>query len=131
MILTTYRGFEIPDPRYKDYVFVFGSNLSGRHGKGSALVARRLFGAIYGVPSGPMGRSYAVPTKDKDLQPLPLEVVERYVEVFKAYAREHPELKFFITAIGCGLAGFTHTEIAPLFRDSPLNCSLPFEWKDL
>jgi hypothetical protein len=131
MVLTTYSGFVIPDPRCTDQRYVFGSNISGRHGAASALTACRLFGAVYGVGVGPTGNSYAIPTKDKNLIPLPIEVIEGYVREFKAYARQHTELKFFVTTIGCGLAGFTHAEIAPFFRDAPLNCSLPFEWRNL
>ena len=131
MVLTTYRGHVIPNPRYPNQVYAFGSNLKGIHGAGSALVARRLFGAQLGVAYGPTGRSYAIPTKDYNLNTLQLYYIEQYIALFKRYAKEHPELKFFVTAIGCGLAGYTHADIAPFFRDAPLNCSLPFEWKDL
>lgn len=106
-------------------VFVFGSNLAGRHGKGAALHARQHCGAIYGQGIGLQGRSYAIPTKDEYLKTLPLRVIRQYVEQFQAFAAQHPELTFEVTAIGCGLAGYTPEEIAPLFRDAPGNCVLP------
>jgi hypothetical protein len=106
-------------------IFVFGSNLAGRHGKGAALHARQHCGAIYGQGIGLQGRSYAIPTKDGRLNTLPLPVIRRHVEQFRAFAARHPELTFEVTAIGCGLAGYTPEEIAPLFRDAPANCVLP------
>lgn len=106
-------------------VFVFGSNLAGRHGKGAALHARQHCGAIYGQGIGLQGRSYAIPTKDERLKTLPLRLIRQYVEQFQAFAAQHPELTFEVTAIGCGLAGYTPEEIAPLFRDAPGNCVLP------
>ncbi len=109
-------------------VFVFGSNLAGRHGKGAALLAKEAYGAQAGVGSGPSGKSFAIPTKDVHLGILPIEVIRRYASDFKTYARLHPEQTFFLTRIGCGLAGFTNSEIAPLFADAPDNCSFPVEW---
>lgn len=109
-------------------VFVFGSNLGGRHGKGAALHARRHYGAVYGQGVGRQGRSYAIPTKDAALVPLPLEVIARHVADFLAYARERPATRFWVTAVGCGLAGFSPRQIGPLFRDAPANCELPPEF---
>jgi len=110
-------------------VFVFGSNLAGRHGAGAALEARKNHGAVYGKGSGPQGNSYAIPTKDERLNSLPLEVIERYVAAFIRYAKANPNVEFRITRIGCGLAGYTDVQIAPMFKDAPENCKLPFNWR--
>lgn len=109
-------------------IFVFGSNLAGRHGKGAALTARDQHGAVYGVGRGPTGRSYAIPTKDERLNILSLSEISIYVQEFIAYAYAHPELTFEVTKVGCGLAGYTQMDIAPLFRDCPSNCRLPKYW---
>ena len=108
-------------------VFVFGSNLAGRHGKGAALAARRELGAIYGQGEGPQGFSYAVPTKDAQLNTLRLDVIASHVDTFKRYAAMHPQQVFEVTPIGCGLAGYRPSQIAPMFRDAPANCDLPPE----
>lgn len=110
-------------------VFVFGSNLAGRHGKGAALEARLHHGAVPGVGDGLRGNSYAIPTKDSDLRVLPLSIIRQYVEVFKQFAREHPNLRFLVTRVGCGLAGYTDAEMSPLFNDAPENCILPQGWR--
>ncbi len=117
----------VPSP--KDAVWVFGSNLAGRHGKGAAQVAYRHFGAIYGQGKGRQGMSFAIPTKGWRLEVLPSEVVQHNIEEFIAYARENPTLTFWITRVGCGLAGFADSFIAPLFAAAPVNCSLPEEWR--
>jgi len=109
-------------------VFVFGSNLAGRHGKGAAKFARDHHGAIPGRGAGRQGASYAIPTKDAHLKPLPLREIELHVALFIIYAREHPDLDFQVTAIGTGLAGYRHEQIAPMFADAPPNCTLPPEW---
>lgn len=111
-------------------IFVFGSNLAGRHGKGAALHARKHHSAEYGVGVGRTGDSYAIPTKDERLKTLPIEMIDRYVIDFIIYAKLHPELKFEVTRIGCGLAGYKQYEIAPLFKGSPDNCILPEGWRD-
>ncbi len=103
------------------FIFVFGSNLAGRHGKGAALTAVKDYGAIYGHGEGPQGWAYAIPTKDWDLKTLPLGDIQTYVERFLSYAREHPELQFKVTRIGCGLAGYSDQQIAPFFRGAPAN----------
>lgn len=110
-------------------IFVFGSNLMGRHGAGSALEARRRWGAVYGRGVGPQGRSYAIPTKDFDLRTLPLNHIQGYVEEFIAYAKGRPDRTFHICRIGCGLAGYTDGEIGPMFKDSPANVLLPARWE--
>ncbi|HTU17552.1 MAG TPA: hypothetical protein VMG10_05765 [Gemmataceae bacterium] len=101
-------------------IFVFGSNLAGRHGKGAALYARQHHGAIYGQGVGLQGSSYAIPTKDEHIRTLPLERIAEYVEEFKALARAYPDLTFQVTAIGCGLAGYKPHQIAPMFAGSCL-----------
>lgn len=106
-------------------VFVFGSNLAGRHGKGAALFARQHHGAIYGQGEGLQGNSYAIPTKDETLRILPLTVIRAYVIRFKLFAASRPDLSFEVTPIGCGLAGYKPIQIAPMFADAPANCTLP------
>jgi hypothetical protein len=110
-------------------IFVFGSNLAGRHGKGAALFARQNHGAVYGQGAGRQGNSYAIPTKDHSLKTLPLFVIAKYVQDFKTYASDHPHEVFQVTRIGCGLAGYRDKDIAPMFEDSPANCELPEEWR--
>lgn len=109
-------------------IFVFGSNLAGRHGKGAALYARQKHGAEYGVGEGRTGSSYAIPTKDERIRTRALSDVRISVDKFIDYAKENPQLQFKVTKIGCGLAGFKESEIAPLFKDAPNNCSLPDGW---
>lgn len=106
-------------------VFVFGSNTAGRHGKGAALYAKQNHGAIYGQGEGLQGASYAIPTKDSRLHALSIEQIAEAVERFKAFAAGHPEMLFEVTPIGCGLAGYTPADIAPLFANCPDNCVLP------
>ncbi|MBQ0917021.1 hypothetical protein KBW71_01070 [Hydrogenophaga aromaticivorans] len=115
-------------PKGDGWIWVFGSNLAGRHGKGAAKVAKVNFGAAYGVGRGRTGLAYAIPTKDAHLQVLSLSNVELTVAEFLRYASTHPELRFFVTRVGCGLAGFTDDQIGPLFAVAPMNCSLPIEW---
>lgn len=110
-------------------VFVFGSNLAGRHGKGSALEALQKHGAIYGQGTGRQGNSYAIPTKDQKLWILPLHVISVYVSAFKAYAETHPEDTFNVVAIGCGLAGYRPEHIGPFFVRMPSNVKLPPEFE--
>lgn len=110
-------------------IFVFGSNLAGRHGKGAALEARKNWGAIYGQGVGLQGRSYAIPTKDERLRTLPLEAINSYVIDFIRFARYNWDFRFLVTRIGCGLAGYQDADIGPMFRYAPSNCALPGEWK--
>lgn len=106
-------------------VFVFGSNLRGKHGKGAALDAVNQWGAIRGRGIGRQGRAYAIPTKDEQLEPLPLGAIAKHVAVFLAYAREHPENLFHVSAIGTGLAGYSPADIAPMFEGAGRNVRLP------
>jgi len=109
-------------------VFVFGSNLAGRHGKGAALFALKNHGARYGQGEGRQGNSYGIPTKDERIQTLGLDAIASGVTRFCEYASLHPEETFEVTAVGCGLAGYTPEQIAPLFEDAPSNCNLPQEF---
>lgn len=105
-------------------VFVFGSNLAGRHGRGAALEARQKWGAIYGQGVGRQGNSYAIPTKDASLHTLHLDDIALLVDDFIAHAFDHPGDSFLVTAIGCGLAGYSPREIAPMFNGAPENVFL-------
>ena len=96
-----------------DEIFVFGSNLAGMHGGGAAYVAFRQFGAVMGCGVGLRGQSYAIPTMQGGV-----ETIKPYVDDFIAFAREHTELFFYVTRIGCGIAGFRDKEIAPLFSEA-------------
>lgn len=109
-------------------IFVFGSNLAGRHGKGAALYAVKHCGAVYGRGVGMQGRSYAIPTKDERLRPLDLRRIAGYVDEFLTYARANPNLTFKLTAIGCGLAGYKPEQIAPMFHLAPVNVHKPQEF---
>jgi hypothetical protein len=106
-------------------VFVFGSNLAGRHGKGAALHACKHHGAIYGQGAGLQGSSYAIPTKDAHLRTLPLDEIQRHIVDFKTFAAARPDLTFQVTPVGCGLAGYSPADIGPMFDDAPKNCILP------
>lgn len=94
-------------------IFVFGSNLAGSHGGGAALLAHRQFGAIWGQGVGLQGQSYGIPTMHGGIP-----AIKPYVDEFISFAKKHTELKFLVTKIGCGIAGFTTEEIAPLFADA-------------
>lgn len=111
-------------------IFVFGSNLRGVHGAGAALHALNHHGAISGRGTGLMGNSYALPTKDERIQTLPLGEVARHVERFIRFAESRPDLTFQVTQVGCGLAGFTPDEIAPLFAAAPDNCQFDSAWSE-
>jgi len=114
-----------------DKIFVFGSNLAGRHGKGAALLAYQRYGAIYGQGEGLQGMSYGIPTKDEKIRTLPLETISKHVSKFLRFARENPDLVFTVTAIGCGLAGYKPSEIAPMFLWHTKNVILPESFKDV
>ena len=92
-------------------IFVFGSNLAGHHGGGAARAANIKFGAEWGVGVGLTGQSYAIPTMQGGV-----ETIKPYVDEFIRFAQANPELKFLVTRIGCGIAGFRDEEIAPLFH---------------
>lgn len=110
-------------------IFVFGSNLAGRHGKGAALTAVQKYGAEYGVGIGLTGRAYAIPTKDRVLRTLPLGVIRPYVLDFLNFAYSFPAMLFKITRIGCGLAGYQNEQMAPMFRGASENCLFDKDWE--
>lgn len=95
----------------KNEIFVFGSNLSGQHGGGAARIAADYFGAIWGQGTGLQGQSYGIPTMQGGV-----ETIKPYVDEFIAFAKSRKDLTFFVTRIGCGIAGFRDSEIAPLFK---------------
>ena len=109
-------------------IFVFGSNLAGVHGAGAAAHAETHWGAKRGVGVGISGLSYALPTKDEKIRTLPRSVIKRYVDLFLAFAKNHPELTFKVTQVGCGLAGYDAQDIAPMFRGAPSNCWFDAAW---
>lgn len=106
-------------------IFVFGSNIHGMHGGGAAAIAFRKFGAEWGVGEGLTGQCYALPTMEGGV-----DYIAEKVENFIACAKDHPELKFYVTKIACGIAGFSIEEIGPLFADAiPMeNVILPREF---
>ena len=102
-------------------VFVFGSNLKGIHGAGAAKLARDKFGAKIGVGLGFTGQAYAIPTKSDPYTVLALQTISSYIVLFGVDAKLNPELEFYITQIGCGLAGYTPAQIAPMFNHTKLD----------
>jgi len=121
-----YDGPQLP----KDKIFVFGSNLRGIHGKGAARTAALAYAARPGAGIGPTGRAYAIPTKDWNIQTLPLQRIRKYVLDFLSYAEANPLLEFWVTPVGTGLAGYKAEDIAPMFRQLP-NCWYPKQWEAL
>ena len=113
-------------------IFVFGSNEAGRHGKGAAKLALQ-WGAIYYNPEGLQGNTYALPTMDKYINKLPVPKIAGYVNNLLETVKQNPEKHFLITEIGCGLAGYKHIDIAPLFKDflELPNISLPQKFIDI
>ena len=109
-------------------IFVFGSNLQGHHFGGAARIANEKFGAIFGQGVGLQGQSYAIPTMQGGV-----ETIRPYVDEFIEFAKQHPELTFLVTRIGCGIAGFKDSEIAPLFRGAVgmENVALPQSFMDV
>ena len=112
----------------EDEVFVFGSNLAGMHGGGAAATAHKCFGAVWGKGVGLQGRSYAIPTMQGGV-----ETIKPYVDEFIIFAKSHPELRFLVTKIGCGIAGFCNEEIAPLFAEAidVKNIILPHDFVEI
>lgn len=106
-------------------IFVFGSNKEGMHGGGAARIAYEEFGAEWGVGVGMTGQCYAIPTMDGRI-----DIIRKHVDDFTAYAKEHQELTFLVTRIGCGIAGWHDSEIAPLFKEASAldNVTLPEEF---
>ena len=94
-------------------IFVFGSNLAGAHGGGAARLAYNRFGAVWGEGVGLHGQTYAIPTMQGGV-----ETIKPFVDEFIRFAKEHSQLTFLVTRIGCGIAEFRKEEIAPLFKDA-------------
>lgn len=119
-------------PKPGSSVFVFGSNLAGIHGAGAAREAANKFGALYGSGQGwqPGNQSYAIPTKDRRLRTLPLGEIKLYIDEFVRLTQSPFVLNsgYWVTRVGCGLAGYQDHEIAPLFRGAQ-NCSFPLPWR--
>ena len=113
----------------QDTIFVFGSNKAGRHGRGAAKHALQYCGAIYGQDEGLQGRSYAIPTKERDWKIRSLPDIKEAVVRFLRFADEHAEMTFQVTRVGCGLARLPDEEIFPLFKAAPTNCLLPGIWE--
>lgn len=109
-------------------IFVFGSNLQGMHGGGAARIAVDKFGAIWGQGVGLQGQCYAIPTMHGGV-----DVIKPYVDEFISFAKEHPEMEFLVTRIGCGIAGFKDEQIAPLFKEAKEldNVRLPKSFIDI
>lgn len=113
-------------------IFVFGSNERGIHGAGAAKQAIK-WGAKYGEGFGKFGQTYAIPTKDRNIRTLSLSKIQSYVNLFLEDARNYfnygNQLTFLVTDIGCGLAGYTPEEIAPMFELTTPNIILPNSFK--
>ena len=109
-------------------VFVFGSNLAGIHGAGAAKVALDKYGALWGKGVGLHGMTYAIPTKNEFIHTLPLHEIEEFVERFVSDSNFYEDGQYFVTRVGCGLAGYKDEQIAPMFKGAK-NCSFAEEWK--
>lgn len=129
--LVEYRGRVTPDrisSLEKGQIFVFGSNAAGMHGGGAAYTAMQRFGAILGQGDGLQGQSYAISTMEG------IDAMRENIDRFIAFARQHPELTFLVTRIGCGIAGYKVSDVAPLFASAldVKNIYLPLDfWKVL
>lgn len=111
-------------------IFVFGSNKRGKHGAGAAYVAAKCFGAQHGVGVGRTGSCYAIATKDENFRQMPLHLIKAQFRELLVYATTHQDLRFLVTPVGCGLAGYTAEDIAPLFFEFkwPPNVIYPKAW---
>ena len=110
-------------------IFVFGSNKSGIHGAGAAKHAHKNLGAVWGVGEGLTGECYALPTKGKNIEFIPLTEVREAIDRFLQVAT-HTDEDYQVTQVGCGLGGFTSEQIAPFFRDAPDNCLFDEAWRE-
>ena len=118
----------ISPPNNPNNLFVFGSNLSGIHGAGAARFAEQQRGAEMYVGEGQTGNCYALPTKDKDINTMPLDEIAKHTQKFIDYANAHPEITFHLTPVGCGLANLTPYQVALMFKDAPKNVVMPGEF---
>ena len=109
-------------------IFVFGSNLAGKHYGGAAKQAVDMFGAEYGVGEGLTGRSYAFPTLDEDFKQVSNTVFKAArLHLYKT-AQENPDKEFLLTKVGCGIAGFSEDTMKKLFKNVPSNIRKPEDW---
>lgn len=106
-------------------IFVFGSNGGGAHGGGAAGFAHDRFGAIWGQAEGLQGQSYGIDTMSG------LSVLERQAKRFVAFAADHPELRFLVTELGCGIAGYRPADVAPFFTGAGENVVLPASFREI
>lgn len=113
----------------EDTTFVFGSNMAGEHTSGAAKTALDYFGALKGVGRGWSGQSFAIPTMNEHLQQMPLSQIQHYIDDFKIYTKNHPKNKYFVTSIGCGVAGYQVEEIAPMFKGISHNVIFPVSFR--
>lgn len=113
----------------EDTTFVFGSNMAGEHSAGAAKTALEFFGALNGVGRGWSGQSFAIPTMNEHLQQMPLSQIQHYIDDFKIYTKNHPKNKYFLTSIGCGIAGYKVEEIAPMFKGISHNVIFPASFR--
>lgn len=112
----------------RNSVFVFGSNLAGNHAGGAARVAYQKFGAVMGIAEGLVGQSYAFPTLDESYQQLSEDELVRAVVAFRTTAEALPGVTFYLTKVGCGIAGFDESYIRQIFTDTPQNVIKPLGW---
>lgn len=119
----------MPWPAINGEITVGGSNYRGVHGAGWAKIAHMSFGLLMGFSEGLCGSAYAIPTKDKDLKSLPLKEIKQHVDNFIDFAHRNPQLKFFVTPVGTGLAGYKAEDIAPMFVMASNNCVFSIDWK--
>lgn len=114
------------DPR----IFVFGSNVPGLHGGGAAGYARDKLGAKMGVGEGLTGNAYALPTCYMPGEPITLQELVVYVDNFLTFASDHPDLRFFLSKVGCGIAGFDEEVVKTIFQELnvPENVDMPPDW---
>lgn len=125
VIYTYHKDFTMPPA---GEIFVFGSNFSGIHGAGAAKIAHRKYNAKFGVGFGPTGQSFAIPTKGWSIDDIPISAFKNFIDAFVSYTHVRKNQKFFVTRVGCGLAGYTDKDIAPLFRGCNMNCNFSEEW---
>lgn len=117
-----------PEKWEGEKIFVFGSNGAGRHGAGAALYALKNCGAVYGVGRGLVGNSYALPTRDNFIKPRHIDEVTKEIWQFLGFAYAMPHLDFYVTRVGCGLAGLNEKDVSRGFIYAPNNIILPVGW---
>ena len=113
-------------------IFVFGSNLAGRHGAGAAKYAFLKYGAEYGVGEGRTGDAYAIPTKGRSLERLPFSEIDAAIVRFLKHAAQHHDEMFLLTPIGTGLAGHSKRSVWSVLGREGLssNVVLSHTWVD-